>query len=467
MRKEPAPIGRSETGLEHGITAVSLRGFKSHAAKNRIDVRPLTIIAGANSSGKSSIVQPLLLMKQTLEAVYDAGPLLLDGPNVRCTSVEQLLSRVQPTDNEPSFVVEIECNGVWNTWMEYSYSAHGELEIASMSIARLSSEGWSLLRLTPQDNPAILGDRLSEFLSAMSIDALQGYEGIEYSVIRDRCFLSVAAGVSSQAVPQNSSIRLPYMLSLVPDFQLISIIHVPGLRGNPERIYSRTALNAIDGGSRSRAHKLHLFPGTFERYVATVIEGWQSSGDSRLDELQAMLKDLGMGDGLAAERVDDTRIEVRVGVMIDHPSRRSRLFSIADVGFGVSQVLPVLVALLVAEPGQLVYVEQPELHLHPRAQRALASIMAETARRGVRLIVETHSALLLLSVRTLVADGKLDPGLVKLHWFSLNREDGSTAVSSADLDQDGAYGDWPEDFGDVELAAEGMYLDAVEQRNGT
>ena len=125
-----------------------------------------------------------------------------------------------------------------------------------------------------------------------------------------------------------------------------------------------------------------------------------------------------------------------------------------------------LVALLVADPGQLVYVEQPELHLHPRAQCALASMLADTARRGVRLIVETHSALLLLSVRTLIANAKLDPDLVKLHWFSLSREDGSTAVSSADLDEDGAYGAWPEDFGDIELAAEGRYLDAVEQRNG-
>ena len=86
------------------------------------------------------------------------------------------------------------------------------------------------------------------------------------------------------------------------------------------------------------------------------------------------------------------------------------------------------------------------------------------ARRQV--IVETHSALLLLSVRTLIANAKLDPDLVKLHWFSLSREDGSSTVSSADLDDDGAFGDWPEDFADVELTAEGMYLDAVEQRNG-
>ena len=185
-----------------------------------------------------------------------------------------------------------------------------------------------------------------------------------------------------------------------------------------------------------------------------------------MQRLETMLRDLGLGQELAATRINDTQIELRVGMLFDTPSSDPHLVSIADVGFGVSQVLPVLVALLVADTGQLVYVEQPELHLHPRAQCALASIMAHAARRGVRLIVETHSALLLLRVRTLVANAELDPRLVQLHWFSL-REDGSTAVNSANLDEDGAYGDWPEDFGDVELAAEGRYLDAVEQQSGT
>ena len=57
------------------------------------------------------------------------------------------------------------------------------------------------------------------------------------------------------------------------------------------------------------------------------------------------------------------------------------MVNIADVGFGVSQVLPVLVALIVAEPGQLVYLEQPELHLHPRAQVALARVLADAAKQ--------------------------------------------------------------------------------------
>ena len=137
------------------------------------------------------------------------------------------------------------------------------------------------------------------------------------------------------------------------------------------------------------------------------------------------------------------------------------MVSIADVGIGVSQVLPVLVALIVAEPGQLVYLEQPELHLHPNAQVALAQMLADAAKRGVRVVAETHSSLLLLGVQTLVAEGKLSPELVKLHWFSRNK-DGVTEVDSVDLDEAGTYGDWSVDFDDVSLNAQSRFLDAVD-----
>src|SRR5208283_3020559 len=140
------------------------------------------------------------------------------------------------------------------------------------------------------------------------------------------------------------------------------------------------------------------------------------------------------------------------------------LVSIADVGFGVSQTLPVIVALLAAQPGQAVYLEEPEIHLHPRAQTRMAELLSEAAQRGVRVIAETHSSLLLRAIQTLVARGRLSPDLVKLHWFT-RLEDGSTEVKSADLDEQGAFGDWPEDFDETAITMEREYLDAAEARS--
>ena len=87
-------------------------------------------------------------------------------------------------------------------------------------------------------------------------------------------------------------------------------------------------------------------------------------------------------------------------------------------------------------------------------------MLADAAKRGVRVVVETHSSLLLLGVQTLVAEGEFPPELVKFHWFSRNK-DGITEVSSTDVDEVGAYGEWPEDFADVNLNAQSGYIKAA------
>ena len=230
---------------------------------------------------------------------------------------------------------------------------------------------------------------------------------------------------------------------------IFSSIHLPGLRDNPERSYKLTS-----AGPR--------YPGTFENYTASVIQEWQEMKDERLKTLANTLHTLGLTGKVRTQKIGDVGIELQVGRLL-HDSSEVDMVNITDVGLGVSQVLPVLVALIVAEPGQLVYLEQPELHLHPRAQVVLAQVLADAAKRGVRVVVETHSSLLLLGIQTLVAEGNLSPELVKLHWFT-RREDGVTEVNSADLDEAGAYGEWPEDFDDVDLKAQSRYIKVAQSR---
>jgi len=111
----------------------------------------------------------------------------------------------------------------------------------------------------------------------------------------------------------------------------------------------------------------------------------------------------------------------------------------------------------------VVYVEQPEIHLHPSAQRAMAGVLAEAAKKGAIVVVETHSALLLRGIQTLVAKDELPQELVKLHWFQRDKF-GKTIITSSDLDESGAFGDWPEDFDEVELDADNEYLSAAEAK---
>ena len=428
-----------------GIHAISVQGFKSLAHESRIEIRPLTILAGANSSGKSSIMQPLLLMKQTLEASYDAGPLLLNGPNVKFTSSDQFASRLQDERDRQTFSVEMENPEGVRHKTAFTQARGKTLEIQHMLI---DENGERCLRLTPGQTTVDLECILSTFLPEMKEQWNNPPDGYQLAVARDRCFLLIGFGAKSESSFRRLSFSI-FPNSMFPSRELHRMIHVPGLPGTPERSYVRAASGPP-------------FVGTFERYFATVIAEWQNNNDVRLRRLEAMLADLGLTGAVLATHLNDTQIELQVGRLLEVQPSGSDLVNITDVGFGVSQVLPVLVALLVAEKGQLVYIEQPELHLHPRAQYELARVIAETAERGVRLVVETHSAMLLLRVQTLIARGDLDPNLVKLHWFTRDPVDGVTSINSTDLDGDGAFGEWPEDFGEVELMAEAAYLDAVE-----
>ena len=123
-----------------------------------------------------------------------------------------------------------------------------------------------------------------------------------------------------------------------------------------------------------------------------------------------------------------------------------------------------VVALRAARPGQLVYIEQPEIHLHPRAQVAMARLLVNAAKRGVSVVVESHSSLIVLAVQTLVAEGVIAPDLVGLNWFVRSEKTGTTRVTSAELDEAGRFGDWPEDFDAVALKTESDYLSAAEAR---
>jgi hypothetical protein len=404
--------------MADGITRIAVEGFKSIAKRQEIEIAPLTILAGANSSGKSSIMQPLLMLKQTLEATYDPGPLKLDGPNVTFTSSDQFLSKIGRYDR-PSLRIEIETK---DGGFGVTFANNQPLGVLEETYTILDDELTLRPTMSQQEIRSALRDPWKGVADQLSIEA-------------HRFFLVLTDGAS----PPNF---IPY-----PDLGIEDLIHVPGFRGNQSRTYSA-------------AHAGLVFPGTFDNYVASVIFAWQKDQRPRYEALNLDLQRLELAQMVFARRINEVQMELQVGIGHNEPQR---LDNIADVGFGVSQALPAVVALHAADSGRLVYLEEPEIHLHPRAQTKLADILAASAKRGVRVVAETHSSLLLRAIQTAVAKGDLDPELVRLHWFTRDAE-GVTQVTSAKPDANGAFGDWPEDFGDVALRSEQEYLDAVEDR---
>jgi predicted ATPase len=438
-----------------GITKITIQGFKSLYDETSVEIRPLTLLAGANSSGKSSIMQPLLLMKQTLEAEYATEAFVLEGSHVKFSKVEQFTNepfvneevRVRTGLKDNIYVLEIgvELEKIHGFFLMYSVVKEKPVYPMLISYTYPMKYIGLSINSTNEEIIAALGSEIDELRKATQKLSL---EDLKWRVIAEKGFMAIALYSDDMKVIDFGDTSLKVFPIGNLKREITNIIHVPGLRGNPQRSYPTTTIDAH-------------FEGTFEPYTASLIHHWAKSGAEEFVRLIEQVRLLGLTSHVTAEFINDAQLQVLVARTMD--SEIDDMVSIADVGFGVSQVLPVLVALLVAKPGQLVYLEQPELHLHPRAQTKLAEIIADAAKRGVRVVVETHSSLLLLGVQTLIAENNLNYEDVILHWFKRG-EDGKTTVTSVEPDKNGAYGAWPEDFADVELDAQSRYLDAVAKR---
>jgi hypothetical protein len=230
--------------MADGITKLAVEGFKSIAKRQEIEIAPLTILAGANSSGKSSIMQPLLMLKQTLEATYDPGPLKIDGPNVKFTSADEFLSKTEE-NGKRRLRVEISAG---DFAFEFTFAG---LEVTEQTYRFRGSS----LTLRPQMSCREVQEAANGFgpTRPFAIEKL--------SVTQDRFLLGIKIS------------EPPYPVSVVsPGPAILAVIHVPALRGSPTRAYS-----AAGSGPN--------FPGLFHDYVASTILAWQKDNSCRNDDL--------------------------------------------------------------------------------------------------------------------------------------------------------------------------------------
>lgn len=422
------------------LSAIEVTGFKSHIKTSRVDFRGLTLLCGANSSGKSSVMQPLLLLKQTIDALpYDYGALKLDGPNVAYTSPAQFMSSPARKGKVPTFALSLELGPDIGISAAYVME-RDEIDLL-VNVYRVGATEITLHpggvasaeALAEGDMTSVPRQMLMSFARAGATTA--GSVRADFPVARSGAFLA----------PNVAPLRPVSVLQR----HLSRLMHLPGLRGNPSRQYS---MMAIGRGQ----------PGHFHDRAAAVVASWEKSKDARLKQLGDAMRQLGLTWKVSAKKVDATSIELLVGRTAESSQGGAHdLVSIADVGFGVSQTLPVVVALVAAEPGQIVYVEQPEIHLHPRAQKAMADLIAAAVGRGARVVVETHSEIIVTRIQALIAEDTLAAGNVVAHWFKRDARTGASTLTRAEPGVDGSLGDWPADFADVAAEVDLEYADAA------
>lgn len=202
--------------------------------------------------------------------------------------------------------------------------------------------------------------------------------------------------------------------------------------------------------------------GVSGEYVAAVLQAKRSTsgqyplppGDARPDSAEGRLEltdalnrwlgYLGLADAMSVS--EDTPLVLGISVT---PPALTEPVPLGSVGVGVSQVLPILVQCLVAGPGALIILEQPELHLHPAAQQRLADFLIACTNWGQRFLVESHSEHLVLRLRRRIAEDESDAlrdQVVIL--FAERDEQGDTAYRHVEVTETGGVTEWPEGFFD-------------------
>jgi predicted ATPase len=174
------------------------------------------------------------------------------------------------------------------------------------------------------------------------------------------------------------------------------------------------------------------------------------------------LKEWGMVHSFTVKEIAEGRKEYEVRV---RKSRMSAEVPLISVGFGVSQVLPVLALCYYAPEGSTVILEQPEIHLHPSVQMGLADALIDVVNeRNVQIIVESHSEHLLRRLQRRVAEERLVSEKAALYFCSLSN--GESKVDRLDLDLFGSIRNWPQDFFGDEMGEVTKRTVAAMQRKG-
>lgn len=365
------------------LSNLHISGFKCFDTLD-LPLGNLTLLAGVNGGGKSSVIQALVLLTQTLEYREWGHRLLLDGPDLALGSVADVLSQ-HSGSRDLSFGVTVGSERIVWTFRAEDRRA---LAIDLINVA-----------INGQDMP--LGDAVRWLLPAalaensVAVDTLRRLSWITAERSGPRELLPLKDADGHQRVGHRGELAAGLLYWREAD-AVEPALCIPD---TPQTLFHQV-----------RAHMQQIFPGCDLR-------------NSPIDGASAV----------SLRFRSDSRADFQ------RPQ---------NVGFGLTQLFPIVVALLAARKGHVLLIENPEVHLHPGAQQHIGTLAARTAASGVQLLVETHSDHVLNGVRLAVKRQAISAQDVAVHFFG--RADGgqSAQPESPYMDSDGRLDTWPDGFFD-------------------
>jgi hypothetical protein len=368
------------------INQIKLRNFKCFEALD-LDLAPLTLLTGFNAGGKSTAMQTLLLLAQTLRGPRNTASLLVNGSVVNLGTPAEVLSA---NGVSKQMSLGARCGDAGAIW--YFEVPEGDRRVLQVQFLEI----WNANREVT--------------ISRESLDGIRPGRGVANAAISQmECviYLSAARQVETEIFPSCFGGGLPAGdVGAIGQFAAWWLHEMGDQESTPMRRHSDTQTQ-LTIRQQVNAWMSDLFPGA-------------------------------EANAVPVPQTNLMRLQLRSGITSDWVRP-------ANIGYGVSYAFPIVIAGLCADEGRSVIVDSPEAHLHPRAQSKIGRFLAQMANSGVQMLIETHSDHVLNGVRLAVRDGLIRPDETAIYFFT----GGTNAeVIRLSMDKYGTIHDLPEGFFD-------------------
>jgi AAA15 family ATPase/GTPase len=431
------------------IRSIHIKNFKAWADSRKIRLAPLTILCGNNSSGKSSLAQFMLMLKQTVES-YDRQRVLHLGDDKALVDLGTYKDLIfnHETDHRLHFTFDFDAIPhvkVVDAVKQENKGSFGNLGFeAQISFDQKNSK----IQLDRLKYTLTNGDSLS-FLLQMDQGGYR-LDSENYQAVRQkgRAWRLPAPenffGFPDEAIAYYQNTGFLNDLSLAIKNLFKSTYYVGPLREHPERFYQFSGEEPPDVGSKGKL-AINALLAAKERKIA---RGYKARAEGFEALIARWLKEMGLIHSFAVKPISEGRKEYEVRIRVQ-PGAPEVL--ITDVGFGISQVLPVIVQCFYVQPDSTLFFEQPEIHLHPSVQSHLGDLFIEATKsrekgkdRNTQIIVESHSEHLIRRIQRRIAEDVIKPQDVALYFIRQHR--GRAVIEEMSFDIFGNITNWPDDF---------------------
>lgn len=422
-------------------------------AWEKLDIKlgRVTGLFGTNSSGKSSVLQFLLMLKQTKNATDRGVVLDFGGPNNQHVNLGSYRDAIHDHDLNKFMKWELD----WTLRSKASIADPSKMRTHTLAAdTRLKTKSQARLQ-----GGLLLSDHLQYSFGGFDFSISPKKEGgTEYqlyaNVPRGNDFRFVRNKQRAWALPG------PVKTHLFPDqaktyFQnaeflslfeaeyesmMDSIYYLGPLREYPKREYPWSGTSPMDVGLRGERTIEAILSASARKEVRNL--RYRSPHKPFEEMIAYWLKELRLIQEFKITEIGSGANLYRA--MVKRDSKSSEVL-LTDVGFGVSQVLPALVLLYYVPEGSTILMEQPEIHLHPSVQSGLADVILTASKtRNLQVIVESHSEHLLRRFQRRVAEDTYSANDLQLYFC--DSVGGKSKLTRLEMDLLGEIGNWPPDF---------------------